>query len=102
MLLSMRGTPLEKTPGARIVELKVKSALELMNFHYSFFLFPLPISLDFSQFLPNFQLLDGFIENKDGLFVNFLIYPYIFFLILHIAENLAEFSSNFENSYLYL
>ena len=50
MLLSLRGTTLEKAPEAENAESKVKLALELKNSNYSHFLFPLPISLDFSDF----------------------------------------------------
>ena len=50
MLLSLRGTTLEKAPEAENAESEVKSAPELKNSYYSHFLFPLPISLDFSDF----------------------------------------------------
>ena len=50
MLLSLRGTTLEKAPEAENAESEVKSAPELNNFHYSSFLFPLPFSSDFSDF----------------------------------------------------
>ena len=50
MLLSLRGTTLEKAPEAENAESEVKSAPKLKNSYYSHFLFPLPISLDFSDF----------------------------------------------------
>ena len=55
MLLSLRGTILEKAPEAENAESEVKSAPELKNFHYSSFLFPLLFSSDFWQFFCHFQ-----------------------------------------------
>ena len=55
MLLSLRGTTLEKAPEAENAESEVKSAPELKNFHYSSFLFPLPFSSIFWQFFCQFH-----------------------------------------------
>ena len=56
MLLSLRGTTLEKVSEAKNAESEVKLTLELKNFHYSSFLFPLPFSSDFWQFFCLFHV----------------------------------------------
>ena len=55
MLLSLRGTTLEKAPEAENAESEVKSAPELKKFYYSSFLFPLPFSSYFWKFFCHFQ-----------------------------------------------
>ena len=50
IFLLLRGTTFEKASEAENAESEVKSAPELRNSYYSHFLFPIPISLDFSDF----------------------------------------------------
>ena len=67
MLLSLRRTTLEKAPEAKNAESKVKSALELKNFHYSSFLFPLPFSLEFWQFFCHFMQLEEILMRRERM-----------------------------------
>ena len=55
MFLSLRGTTLEKASETENAKSEVKLALELKNFHYSSFLFPLPFSSDFWKFFCQFH-----------------------------------------------
>jgi len=67
MLLSLRGTTLEKASEAENAESEVKSAPELKKFHYSSFLFPLPFSSNFWQFSAIFRQLDEILMRREKM-----------------------------------
>ena len=67
MLLSPKGTTLEKALEAENTESEVKLAPELKNFHYSSFLFPLPFFLIFGNFSAIFRQLDEILMRREKM-----------------------------------
>ena len=67
MLLSLRGTTLEKAPEAKNAESEVKSAPELKNFYYSSFSFLFHFLLIFGNFSANFMQLDEILMRREKM-----------------------------------